>query len=380
MDAAHQPITGSDASLAASERLGMTVGIDNGRIRPLIAGAAACGALVVALFLVLLAPPAQGAIKPQDFDVQLEMGPGEAEPSEPDCTVPVGGFITCIHDYSFQIEDEKTKGTVSHGPTGISGDMTMTYSMDMSERFAMRFPVQDFGSDDQDNGGPPVGSEVVEFSGSGSQSGAWQMRFDDPDFPSGSSMEGMMSGTQAMELIDGATGTVRFGGDFTVSVVNGSGRFADQVGTGRFCHEEEFSIFGPPSDDGREGPPDSECEDNGNSARAAASTGSGMNLKLRKGKPRVRIVAPLKRLPRGSATQLTAVTAPRAACKAVAKPRGKQKRNLGRAKASSTGTVQFRGALARNLGNRSSKVKVACKIRDGKHKLTVRTGKKVRVG
>lgn len=329
--------------------------------------------LSLALFAALLtaslsglASPANAAgFQPEDFDVNIEMGPdpGAGEPPEPTCTTGPDMSQTCVNEMNYVANDRTSIGTVVHVSSGLAGTIETLCDMEMHNRFSSRMTPAALP-------GEMPSIEVIDISGSMRQLCSWHMSFDD-----GSELNGRIAGSMTMALIDAATGTVRMEASFNVDVVYGAGRFAGTVGSGTFGHSEEFSVLGrgpgggPGGGSGPGGPgggPGSQSF----SARAvdapvaALAGGSGMNLKLRKGAPRVRVVSPAASINRGDKSTLQAVTAPKARCVARA-VRGSKRVSLGSARAKANGNVVFRGAVGAKLKSGKWSLAVNCRTSRG---------------
>ncbi len=310
--------------------------------------------LLVAAFSATVATADE--FRPDDFDVNIEMGPdqGQGDADEPSCTVNPDLTQTCTAEQDVSQQDRRASGTVRHITSGLEGTIETICDFDMHSRFSfvMSMPT--------DPGLPPE-MTVLDVSGSARMRCAWHMSYDD-----GSSLTGRIAGSMTMQLIDAATGRVRMTDSFTVDVVHGSGHFAGLVGSGTFGHSEEFELFGP---DGPEGPGDGPGGESRRTARAAASVGtraegSAMNLKLRKGAARASIVSPDSRIKRKDRAALQVVTAPGSKCRATATKSGKRV-SLGAARAKSNGNAAFRGAVGAKLKSGKWTLKANCRTGKG---------------
>ncbi len=334
-------------------------------------------ALLIALSIAQASPANAAGFQPEDFDVNIDMGPGSGggEPQEPTCTTNPDMSQTCTNEMDYVADDRTSDGTVVHVGSGLAGTIQTLCDMEMHHRFSSRMTPTTIPGD-------MPSMEVIDISGSMRQLCSWHMSFDD-----GSELNGRIAGSMNMALIDAATGTVRLEASFNVDVVYGAGQFAGTVGSGTFGHSEEFSVFGDGPGDGPgpggpgDGPgPGGPGDGPGGggpgpgsqslAARAADAPvsalagGSGMNLELRKGAPRVRVVSPAASIERGDKSTLQAVTAPKARCKARA-TRGSKRVSLGSARAKANGNVAFRGAVGAKLKSGKWTLAVRCRTSRG---------------
>lgn len=302
------------------------------------------GAAVLALLLLPIPGQASADFKPEDFDVRIEMGPDPNSNEPPRCESQPDGSMLCTNDFSVSAVGERARGTVTHRSSGLSGSIETVCDFSFANHSVMRMSPN--------SGGAP---QIVELTGTGSQSCSWHMAFD-----GGSSLTGRIAGRMSMSLVDPATSTVRSIGRFDVDVVAGTGRFDQMVGSGSFGHEQEMPMNapagGPPPG---EGPPSASSRYVARPGVSASGEGSAMNLKLRRGKATARIVSPGRRLKRSEGTRLHAVASPGASCKGQA-AKGARKVDLGSAKAGRNGTALFRGAVAKRLGSGRWKLTVTC--------------------
>jgi hypothetical protein len=294
--------------------------------------------------------------RPEDFDVDIQMGPGEGEGGmdEPTCTTNPDLTQTCTSEMDFSQQDKSATGTVVHRSSGLEGTIETICDFEMHNRFSfqMAMPTEP---------GQMPDVTVIDVSGSAAMRCAWHMSFND-----GSSLTGRVAGSMTMTLIDAATGRVRMTDSFTVDVVHGDGYFAGLVGTGTFGHDEEFVLFGPDGPGGPDGPdgPGSESRRAGAASVGASAEGSGMNLKLRKGSPRASIVSPDSRVKRSDKAALQVVTAPRSKCRATAAKGGKRV-SLGAARAKRNGNAAFRGSVGSKLKRGKWTLKASCRTGKG---------------
>lgn len=332
--------------------------------------ALALAALVAAaLFAAIGAGPARAAdFDPHAFEVNVEMGPGEDDFVEPDC-VPAGeDRMRCTMDMTFSEVGGTHRGTVTHIATGLSGRIEVTCDMEMRQHMVMMM----------DSSGNQT---LEEFSGGGRMACNWFM-----DYEGDTSLSGVIRGDMDMYVVDYDTGTVAFTGRMSVEVVAGTGEFADVFGGGSWTEHDEFSVFGggpdgggpdggPGGDPEGEGPGEGDYPDGGPPSARGSAAGSlpqagedgAMNLRLKKGRARTRIVSPAKVLKRGDRnTRLRVVTARNASCVAGATD-GDKRVKLGKARdRDGNSEVRF-GPLARQLDPGKWKVNVVCKYpSDGK--------------
>lgn len=283
---------------------------------------------VLVVLAATAAPSVAAGFDPRNFDVQLKGGP-EMQAPQPSCTQDEAGVMTCSSSYDYTATGQRMQGTVTERTTGLSGTIDVTCDWDIRQRQSFRHRQ---GAEQP---------EVVEFSGSGSQSCSWSMDF------GASLLVGTMRGTMSTGLVASATQpTAFFGGTFSVVVVAGTGAFKDMVGSGVFNEYETFPLFG-----GEHGP------------RALASTagdGSKMKVKLRRGRPLARISSHGPRVENASGASLRVATAPSAACRAVA-TRGTKRVDLGQAAdGNRDGQVVFPGRLAAKLGRGTWRLTATC--------------------
>lgn len=324
--------------------------------------AASLGSILV---LGALWVPGAAAFEPQDFDVELDMG-GMDQPQQPDCTPQSDGTQLCTVDFTFVKSGMDSKGTVTQRSTGDDGTIEVSCDINMEMHMAMRTPAM---------GGMP---SVERFDGSGQQSCAWHM-----DFGEDTTLTGKLAGSMRMSLVDSATGTVEISTDFRVEVVAGTGRFADQVGTGTFSETRRESIMqggpgGPPGGGPPPGGPPAGPASLASTGPGALEKGSSMNLKLRKGKPSAKIVYPARTLQSNDGSPLHVVTAPGSRCTASAK-KGRKRIKLGSDTADAEGDVTIADKLAKKLGKGKSTISVSCAYKTGKAKGLAKAGAKVTV-
>lgn len=343
-------------------------------LRAACARRAALAFLVAAIAASVFAAsaPARTAIDVRNFDVQMSGGPPMEQRSSPSCRDEGSGVMVCTSSFSHSLSGVAMSGTVTARAEGLSGSISTTCDMSMSQSMTMRIA----------NGSV----SIVDMSGSGSQSCSWFMQFSE-----GSSMAGTISGT--MQFGKASETTAYFRGQMTVVVVAGTGKFENQVGTGSFDEYNEFPIGGDAG--GHGGPPDHQtpppdgqhptaCFDpsgnpiacpsgsGGSAPGAMASTrtlaavlstaerDSKMRLALRKGKPLARIVAPRARLSSSSTAKLRVVSAPGSTCAALARS-GARRVDLGQARdANRNGEVAFPGRIAERLGAGAWQLEARC--------------------
>ncbi len=299
-------------------------------------------AAAVAASVFAAGAPARTAIDVRNFDVQMSGGPPMEQRGSPSCRDEGGGVMVCTSSFSHSLSGVAMSGTVTARAEGLSGSISTTCDMSMSQSMTMRIA----------NGSV----SIVDMSGSGSQSCSWFMQFSE-----GSSMAGTISGT--MQFGKASETTAYFRGQMTVVVVAGTGKFENQVGTGSFDEYNEFPIGGDAG--GHGGPPD-------HAPGAVASTrtlaavlstaerDSKMRLALRKGKPLARIVAPRARLASSSQAKLRVVSAPGSTCAALARS-GARRVDLGQARdANRNGEVAFPGRIAERLGTGAWQLEARC--------------------
>lgn len=321
---------------------------------------------VLLLSLLAAAPAVAAEFDPYDFEVQLEGDPGIAAKQEPTCSDDGAGTQTCSLAFDFAESGKAMSGTVRSKSKGLSGSIKTTCDMDMHVRQSFRFGA--------------AGGEVLEFTGSGSQSCSWLMDF------GGSTLAGTIAGTMKMGLVSATTAF--FGGRFDVIVVAGTGEFDGMVGGGVFDEYETFDLLGgggappppeePPADrmppaeepptppedleppEGFELPADPAELERGLEAFARSRKGSSMRLRLRRGAPLARIVELAAKLERSSDVALRVVTDPGASCTASAAGAGRKVALGAAADRNRDGQVVFAGRLARKLGAGTWTVSVSC--------------------
>lgn len=337
-------------------------------------------ALATALFAGLTAAPAVAAnFDPHAFEVDVEMGPGEDDFAEPDC-VPAGeGRMRCTMDMAFSEVGGTHTGSVTHIATGLSGRMRVVCDMEMRQHMVMLMS----SNGDQ---------TLEEFSGGGRMACNWFM-----DFERDTSLSGVIQGEMDMYAVDYEEGIVAFTGRMSVEVVSGTGQFADTYGGGGWTEHDEFSVFGGPEGGPGGGPgedgdgygDDGEYPEGGEqyarrsaaAQRPQAGDDGAMQLRLKKGRARTRIVSADRVLKRGDrSSRLRVATARDASCVATATD-GEERVKLGRARdADGNSDVVFKAPLARELGPGSWKVSVACSYRkDGKRILAAPASEKFTV-
>lgn len=305
--------------------------------------------LMLAGFAAQAAPAA--GFDPYDFDVKIEMG-GDFGGGSPSCRDDGAGGQVCTMAVDVSETGKAAKGTVRQKSRDLSGSIETVCDMSMRMRQVMRMSRTG-------------GMKIEEFSGSGSQRCSWHM-----DFGAGSTLTGTIAGEMSQGLVNAATGYFR--GHFDVVVTAGTGAFDGYVGTGSFDNSDEFPLTrdapdGPPS--GSEPPPTSPPPSTAPSGATrslasvvvAAKEGGAMKLKLRKGRPIAKIVAPAPKLSRTDAKAvLRVVTAPGATCTASARA-GAAKVALGRAvDTDRDGAVAFTGKLASLLKPGAWKLSASC--------------------
>lgn len=301
-------------------------------------------ATLVALVLLGALPAVADTFDPYDFEVDIRGGP-QITPPQPSCTEDAGA-ITCSTSFDFAMSGQRLTGTVRSRSKGLSGSIETV--CDMSQRMRQRFRFS-----------PGGGMEVLEFSGSGSQSCSWFM-----DFGS-STLAGSISGRMEMGLA--SPSSAYFGGTFSVVVVAGTGAFEGMVGTGVFNQHEEFPLptggVGARQADTGAG---SSAGAGRSLAALAGGNGSRMKLKLRRGRPLARIVSPGPRLKRVSDAKLRVVSAPGSSCRASAR-NGELVVDLGRASdGDRDGLVVFSGRVASKLKPGAWTVTASCVYQLGK--------------
>ncbi|HET7568127.1 MAG TPA: hypothetical protein VFJ91_09065 [Gaiellaceae bacterium] len=261
----------------------------------------------------------------------------------PDPTARPPFDVRCPFSYAYRQSGVTMNGTASWPSEGQSGSFTMTCDFDISVSGSATVSVDAAGQ---------AGDPAFTFDGSGRQPCSWALTF-----PKGT-ISGTLDGNETMGLKDASTGYFR--GEFSVSVVSGSGDYERATGSGTFVQYEEFAFAGktppggmPTIPTGGEPPhPLRQLQ------RAAPAEGSRFELTLRTGAARVVFVVPPHVTATGSYA-LHLVTAPGARCSASA-TQGKKKTSLGTATAGKTGSAVFPGKLGAKLKSGSWKVTAVC--------------------
>lgn len=324
----------------------------NASLRLLVAGCAAAvlaGGAAQGGFGSPLAVPSSA-----DVSVSVDGGPpgvGEVPAdgmSASSCTLPGATArppfdVVCPFSYDYRKSGVTMNGTASWPSQGQSGSFAMTCDFDISVSGSATVSVDATGTS---------GEPTFTFSGSGRQPCSWALTF-----PKGT-ITGTLDGNQTMGLKDASTGYFR--GEFTVSVVSGSGDYAQATGSGTFTQYEEFSFAGktppggmPAIPTGGEPPHPIRVL-----AGAVVEESSRLQLTLRTGATRVLFVVPPHVTAKGTYA-LHLVTAPGARCSASAK-QGTKKANLGKATADKTGSVVFPDKLGATLKSGTWKVTATC--------------------
>ena len=307
------------------------------------------------------AAPAAG-FDPYDFDVKIEMG-GDFGGGTPSCRDDGAGGQVCTVAVDVSETGTAAKGTVRQKSRDLSGSIETVCDMAMRMRQVMRMSRSG-------------GMKIEEFSGTGSQRCTWHM-----DFGAGSTLTGTIAGEMSQGLVNAETGYFR--GRFDVVVTAGTGAFDGYVGTGSFDNRDEFPLLrdapnSPPSGSeppsGAAPPPPSTAPAGATRSLAfvlvAAKEGGAMKLKLRKGRPIAKIIAPGPKLARGSKATLRVAAAPGSTCTAFARS-GAAKVALGRAvDTDRDGAVAFTGKLASLLKPGSWKLSASCTYALGARKGT----------
>ncbi len=308
--------------------------------------------------LAAQAAPAAG-FDPGDFDVQIDMGM-DGPNGAPNCRDDGSGGQVCTTSQEMSASGRAAKGTVRNTSRNLSGSIEMVCDLSMRVRVEVRIPRS--GS----------AAKMTEFGGGGDMRCSWSM-----DFGGGTTLTGTITGEMKQGLASATTGYSQ--AHFSVTVVAGAGEFAGYVGSGTWDERDEFPLMndapsgpqagsGPPpgaAPPAPASPPPSTAPSGTTRSLAsvvvAAKKDGAMKLKLRKGKPIARIVAPAPKLSRtDTRTVLRVVTAPGATCTASARS-GAAKVALGTAvDTDRNGAVAFTGKLASLLKPGAWKLSASC--------------------
>ena len=334
--------------------------MDPPRFRPITPAMNTRFVAVAATILTLAGLAAQAApaagFDPGDFDVQIDMGMNGPN-GAPSCRDDGSGGQVCTTSQEASASGRASKGTVRNTSRNLSGSIETACDLSMRMRVEVRIPRS--GS----------AAKVTEFGGGGDMRCSWSM-----DFGGGTTLTGTIAGEMKQGLASATTGYSQ--AHFSVTVVAGAGEFAGYVGSGTWDERDEFPLMhdapsgpqagsGPPPGAAPASPPPSTAPSGATrslaSVFAAAREGGAMKLKLRKGRPIAKIVAPAPKLSRtDTRTVLRVVTAPGATCTASARS-GAAKVALGKAvDTDRNGAVAFTGKLASLLKPGAWKLSASC--------------------
>lgn len=326
------------------------------------------GLLALSLGASLLAggASARSFVDVKNFDVQLTgaSGFGGAELGERPSCQSAGDALVCSLLISHSENGVAMSGTVTAKAEALSGSISTTCDMTFNQ--TVRLQVS----------GASV--TLLQFSGGGTQTCSWYMSFSE-----GSTMSGTFAGTMEMGKVSDTSVYER--GRMTVTVVAGTGRFADQIGTGSFDEYNEVPLgglgLGTAVEDAAPSttqPPATCFDPSGNPApcpvetvaivrmlsAVSAKPASRMRLVLRAGKPLARIVAP-RTVKRSSDALLRVVSAPGSTCSALARS-GAKRISLGGARdLKGHGEVVFPGRFASKLAAGAWQVQTSCSFSGG---------------
>ncbi|MEI8104751.1 MAG: hypothetical protein WCH31_02770 [Actinomycetes bacterium] len=339
-------------------------------LRPL---SAFCGVAAFALLAVAGAPggrhlsavsldiPAQ-----TDIAVSLQGGPpniGNVPTDGLNCQMPSTSSrppftIKCPLEYSYRESGVTMNGSATWLSEAKSGTFAMTCDWDISVTGTVTVDVSATGVS---------GDQVISLAGIGSQPCSWAMAFG-----GGTALNGTLEGRSTIGLASPSTGFFR--GEFTVTVVAGTGDFARANGGGSFTEYQEFSFAGHTPAGAI--PSTSSIPSGGSipSIPSGIPTGlptgamfgtlarsSAMHLHLKAGAPSVALIVP-PHVTVGGSYALHAATAPGAACKAAA-TQGAKKVDLGKATAAKrNGNVLFPGHLGSKLRSGSWSLTASCVV------------------
>ena len=354
---------------------------------------------LVVLALVGVAMSAVGALGsstatrvdiPSAADIAVDINGGPPQigniPSDGmnSCNWPSSGArppftINCPFDYSYNQSAVPMNGTATWTSKNLSGSFQASCDFNVAIKGKAAVAVSATGSS----------SQTFDFGGSGTQACSWTMSF------SGATLTGTLNGTMAFGQSDATTGT--FKGDFTVTVLSGTGQFQGAVGSGSFTENETMDLAGKAP----AGAMPSQSEIAAMAAAGAASSGapssipsgsippgvsipagvtiptsktvrhlsaapagSAMHLKLSQGVARATFVIP-KTVASLSSYALHVAAAPGSACTATATKAGTSV-DLGKATASKTGAAIFPGKLATKLKTGQWKLAASCTLSGAK--------------
>ena len=253
------------------------------------------------------------ALGPADFAVNIPAGPAVGGPPADfnptvNCTPPLPtaggttlpspGPYVCPNTYLWSDSGAAMNGTVTRLSDGQQGTLTgkcdwnMTNTMEVSVTLAI-------GA-----GFPPTvtpSSTVTSFGGTGGQACAWEISF------GADTIIGTMSGTSTLDQPNPTTG--RFTGNLKIIIVGGTGIYALANGSGEMIQQQEFPLeqpAAPPVKVGMEG------------RRGEAQTGSSMNMRLTKGKPKATFLVPGGAITKSTNYNVHLGAAPKSKCSIVA--------------------------------------------------------------
>jgi hypothetical protein len=268
--------------------------------------------LVLVAGLVWAAPALAVVPSSAQFDVEIDDSPPvDIKPDDDDCVL--SGFpptsSTCTVDYAnAETLSSTMEGSITDAATGATGDIDMVCAWNLRMHAVSTVTIA------------TMAMTFSELSGGGDQNCSWTIAFAD-----GASLSGTLVGDMALALVPATPPTeISMTGSFSVAVINGTGRWANAVGSGTFTEDETMLLPTSPSG----GMP---TMDRIISTRAGE--GSGMRLRLSTGAPRASIYSPgnADRITRTSKQTLRVFAGRGSTCTAVA-TKGTATVSLGTAK------------------------------------------------